>query len=368
MLGRDDELDHGATLLWGLYLYDSFGQGQATDILDFWLNGSAQGIEGFESVLRLTDQENPTFGYELHQWVQYNFIGKEPYAYLSAPVPVFSPTVIQEHPKEKMISISSFGGQSVKINVADVGDDPLEIVLSVEDHAGLKASYWIDRGVNPQKNEMVDIGWSMTDDPVKLTLTNLSGAVNVRLFFSYAAPGDYKEVTVNTRIVTDEPVDGDSDEEIVENVEDEVEETSSPGDEDDPAETTEEEKRFQWHVFLQRNRTVCGRLPASDLLRTLPRTGPFGSAGTLGSIQRLPARRCAQSHRHELSGDYRQGRPCLLHLQKLQFAGRGLRTGFLRHRSKRKNRVLQLPCDGCRIWSGSFGVVAEFASALSPET
>ncbi len=234
-------MDHGATLLWGLYLYDSFGQGQATDILDFWLNGSAQGIEGFESVLRLTDQENPTFGYELHQWVQYNFIGKEPYDYLSAPVPVFSPTVIQEHPKEKMISVSSFGGQSVKINVADVGDDPLEIVLSVEDHAGLKASYWIDRGVNPQKNEMVDIEWSMTDEPVKLTLTNLSGAATVRLFFSYAAPGDYKEVTVNTRIVTDEPVDGDSDEEIVETVEEEIEETSVPGDEDDPAETADEE-------------------------------------------------------------------------------------------------------------------------------
>ena len=242
LLGRDGELDDGATLLWGLYFYDSFGQGQATEILNFWLNEDKQGIEGFEAVLDLTAQENPTFAYELHQWVHYNFIGKEPYAYLSAPVPVFSPNVIQEHPREKMVSVPSFGGQSLKIYLTDVGNDPLEITMETDDRSALKTSYWIDRGSNPSTNDVVDVEWPMTGEAVKLTFENLSNADNIRLFFSYAAPGDYKEVTVKTRIVTDDPVDGDMDDESGETTsEDESTDEPLPGDEDDPAETAEEE-------------------------------------------------------------------------------------------------------------------------------
>jgi|GEM_PF-2999622 len=135
-------LDHGATLLFGLYLADAYNP----EFLSDWIMEEDNGPEGLENILFLWGQPDAVFGDVLQNWAVWNFINDGQFAYSLLDLPSFDTRIISTLPKSVSSGLLPWAASAVRIRLTDIGyQDTLGIDVTLPELSDYSfALVWLD--------------------------------------------------------------------------------------------------------------------------------------------------------------------------------------------------------------------------------
>jgi len=151
-------LDHGATLLFALFLADAYNP----TILSDWAMEAANGPQGLEDILYLWEPDI-VFGDIMLNWAVWNFVNYGQFAYSLLELPSFDTRIISTLPKSVSMGIKPWTASAVRIRLSDIAfSDKLAIDVTLPELSDYRAALvWLDNGskergaVNVQKLELV---------------------------------------------------------------------------------------------------------------------------------------------------------------------------------------------------------------------
>ncbi|RJO68682.1 MAG: hypothetical protein C4523_07285 [Myxococcales bacterium] len=139
LVGKNDgdriTLDHGASTLFGIYLFERLGDG----FVSSWIYDALHGVAGFEHTLPLSGDTTHTFCDYLHDWVVKNGVNRGEYAYSTYELPRFNIPIIRRHPGQSNPTLYGYAGSWVEIDA--LGFDPantLEVSYQIADTTGVR--------------------------------------------------------------------------------------------------------------------------------------------------------------------------------------------------------------------------------------
>ncbi len=236
-------LDPGATLLFGIYLYEHFDKNPF--FFSDWAQSDLTGVAGFEFILPLMGDSNGNFCDYLNNWVIQNMIDRADYAYADFNPPSFTGSFIRQHPGTTSPVITAYAGSYVEIDAGDLlAEQTLGVTFEVPNTTGMRiTAAKLDSG-NPTYLEIEELT-VLAGQPTQFLFDDVGEAFDRLILISSrcseAAPMLY---TVTTSVIEPEAdgdveTDGDADDETESELEEELESVDSDGDVDQDADAGE---------------------------------------------------------------------------------------------------------------------------------